>query len=80
MQTTAVLVISKLKPAFDTYLRLPEGWVCTSKIDSQELFIKCASCPTDIVSLIPTAPLSFSEIDDPVTGPTLRPPPPETKD
>lgn len=73
-KTSVKLEITELKPHVAMHLKMPDGWIVSSKPESGELLITCPKCPPVLVS-IPPIPVSDSEIMDPATDPTLRPPP-----
>ena len=69
-KTTVKIEVSKLKPQPEMHLKLPAGWVVSSRPDSMDLLITCPHCPPVLVSIPPSA-----VIEDPATDPTMRPPP-----
>lgn len=67
------LEVTSLKPQVAMHLKLPDGWVASSKPESAELLTTCPNCPPVLVS-VPPAAVSETFMD-PTTDPTLRPPP-----
>jgi hypothetical protein len=50
------------------YLRLPEGWMVSSRPESGEFLVTCPACPPTLVTMAPPPP------EDPTSDPTIPPP------
>jgi hypothetical protein len=62
------VALTKLRPHPEMYLRLPEGWMVSSRPESGELLVTCPSCPPTLVTAQPPPP------EDPASDPTIPPP------
>ena len=63
------VALTKLKPQPDMHLKLPEGWVVSTLLESGELLITCPDCPPTLVTARPPPD------ENPASDPTMGPPP-----
>jgi hypothetical protein len=69
-KTTFKVVVTKLHRT-EMHLKMPDGWIASSKPESGELLLTCPSCKPVLVS-IPPIPIDESDlVGDPATDPTL---------